>query len=313
MMIKKIIILYTFILITFSGPVYSSMQNKIIAHVGTEIITSADLENRVRTLLILNNQELNQENINTVKGESLKSIMRSLIKNKEIKKYEVTEYNKNQLNNYIINTISNKNLSNQEELRNLFKQNKIDYDTWVESVKIDILWNTLIFRMYGNQIIINSIEIENDIKEKMKEQKESKEYNLSEILINSSVGNTDNAINDIYKTIQKEGFEKAASLHSSSVTASNKGQLGWINESSLSKIFLKQLNSIDKGQITKPIKVQENYIILKINDIKIISSETVDIEKLKNSIIKNNKEEKLNLFSRSHFSKLENKTLIKLK
>ena len=136
---------------------------------------------------------------------------------------------------------------------------------------------------------------------------------MSEILINSSVGDTDNAINDIYKTIQKGGFEKAASLHSSSVTASNKGQLGWVNESSLSKIFLKQLNSIDKGQITKPIKIQENYIILKINDIKIISSETVDIEKLKKSIIKNNKEEKLNLFSRSHFSKLENKTLIKLK
>ena len=297
---------------TFSGPVYSSMQNKIIAHVGTEIITSADLENKVKTLLILNNQELNQENINTVKGESLKSIMRSLIKKKEIKKYEVTEYNKNQLNNYIINVISNKNLSNQEELKNLFKQNNIDYDIWVESVKIDILWNTLIFRMYSNQITINSIEIENDIKEKMK-KKESKEYNLSEILINSSVGDTDNAINDIYKTIQKEGFEKAASLHSSSVTASNKGQLGWVNESSLSKIFLKQLNSIDKGQITKPIKIQENYIILKINDIKIISSETVDIEKLKKSIIKNNKEEKLNLFSRSHFSKLENKTLIKLK
>lgn len=312
-MIKKIIILYTFILVTFSGPVYSSMQNKIIAHVGTEIITSADLENKVKTLLILNNQELNQENINTVKGESLKSIMRSLIKKKEIKKYEVTEYNKNQLNNYIINVIGNKNLSNQEELKNLFKQNNIDYDIWVESVKIDILWNTLIFRMYSNQITINSIEIENDIKEKMKKKKESKEYNLSEILINSSVGDTDNAINDIYKTIQKEGFEKAASLHSSSVTAPNKGQLGWVNESSLSKIFLKQLNSIDKGQITKPIKIQENYIILKINDIKIISSETVDIEKLKNSIIKNSKEEKLNLFSRSHFSKLENKTLIKLK
>ena len=83
MMIKKIIILYTFILMTFSGPVYSSMQNKIIAHVGTEIITSADLENKVKTLLILNNQELNQENINTVKGESLKSIMRSLIKKKK--------------------------------------------------------------------------------------------------------------------------------------------------------------------------------------------------------------------------------------
>jgi hypothetical protein len=44
-----------------------------------------------------------------------------------------------------------------------------------------------------------------------------------------------------------------------------------------------------------------------------MKTETINIEKLKKNIINKKKQDKLNLFSRSHFSKIENSTLINLR
>ena len=50
---------------------FASIQNKILVNIGSQIITSYELKNRVKTILVLNNKELNQENINNVKSEAL--------------------------------------------------------------------------------------------------------------------------------------------------------------------------------------------------------------------------------------------------
>ena len=42
---------------------FASIQNKILVNIGNQIITSYELKNRVKTILILNNKELNQENV----------------------------------------------------------------------------------------------------------------------------------------------------------------------------------------------------------------------------------------------------------
>ena len=51
---------------------YSSIKNNIIVRVGNEIVTSYELENKIKTLLFLNKDELSQNNINKVKKISLK-------------------------------------------------------------------------------------------------------------------------------------------------------------------------------------------------------------------------------------------------
>ena len=46
---------------------FASIQNKILVNVGNQIITSYELKNKVKTILILSNKELNQDNINKTK------------------------------------------------------------------------------------------------------------------------------------------------------------------------------------------------------------------------------------------------------
>ena len=55
---KNIINFVYFILIFSIDKSYSAVQDKIIANVQNEIITAYDMENEIRTLLILSGQEI---------------------------------------------------------------------------------------------------------------------------------------------------------------------------------------------------------------------------------------------------------------
>ena len=57
---------------------------------------------------------------------------------------------------------------------NIFKINNISYEEFVEKHITELKWNTLIFSLYKNQININIIEVDNEIKQ-VKEDQDPKE------------------------------------------------------------------------------------------------------------------------------------------
>ena len=71
-MIKKILILSLFILFLVSNASISSINNKIIVKVENKTITSFELKNKINTLLISSNREINQANVNKIKKISIK-------------------------------------------------------------------------------------------------------------------------------------------------------------------------------------------------------------------------------------------------
>ena len=80
------------------------------------------------------------------------------------------------------------------------------------------------------------------------------------------------------------------------------GKLGWINESSLSKKILENLNSVDEKNQTKIMQLGNNFLILKIEDIRINEiniNKEIEIEKL----IKVETNKQLNQFSKIYFDK----------
>ena len=84
------IIIFTFFLVsTFFQISYASIKSNIIAKVGNEIITSFELENKIKTTLLLSNRELSQSNIDQVKNYAFKSLINLKLKNEELKKYKI--------------------------------------------------------------------------------------------------------------------------------------------------------------------------------------------------------------------------------
>ena len=137
--------------------------------VGNLVITSIDLENEIVTNLLINRREITQENINNNKNYAIKNLISKSIKKSEIKKYEIKNYSEKDLENYIRDVA--KNLStNTTGLKEIFNQTGVNYELFVEKHEIELLWNTLIFNIYKNQININIFDVENEVK-KIEENK----------------------------------------------------------------------------------------------------------------------------------------------
>ena len=80
----KILIFFT-LYVSFYSNVFGKINASIIVKVGNEIVTNSDLENEIKTILILSNKNINQKNIDGVKDIAIKSLIRNLIKEMKLK------------------------------------------------------------------------------------------------------------------------------------------------------------------------------------------------------------------------------------
>ncbi len=305
MKLKLIIIVF---LIYFSqiGFLSSKINNNIILKIENEIITNYDIKNKILTILVLGNQEINQENINSLKKQALENLIIQKIKKIELLKYDFKNDDV-RLNNYL-NSISSNNI---EQFKSRFKENNINFDKFVRELQTEFKWQKLIFNIYSSKIKLDENSIEKELNEIVKNQENIEQYELSEleILINENEI-VNERVNIVEKQIEAKGFEFAVLNNSISSTSSNKGYLGWINGKSLSEDIYKIIKKMKIGEVSQPIKRQNSILFLKLMNKKNSNPEKIDRAKLKINLIERKKNELFNLYSRSHLSKLKNSSFI---
>jgi len=286
------------------------LENKIITKIDNQIITAYELKNKILSSLVLAGEEINQENINKTKPLALQTLTSLKLKSNELVKYNVNVSDLDLNNN--LNSISKNNLQN---FKNKFLENNLNFELYREDLRIELGWRKLIFNLYNNKVIINEIDIDNQmLKIKKEKNQQFTEYRLSEILVNYNTENEkNNKINEIKKQIIKIGFENTAFKYSESFTATNKGDLGWVNSNGLSKDIAQIIKDMKINDISKPINNLNNILFLKLTNKKIVEIKNEDISEIRKKLIDNKKNELFNLYSNSHLSKLKNNATIEYK
>ena len=137
----------------------SAIQEKIIVHVQDEIITSYDMENEIRTLLILADQEISQENINKTKKIALNNLINLKLKEIETSKFKI-KLKENAVPEYLLRITSN----NIPLFKEKFDLNDLNYEIYLKKIENELKWQSLIFSKYRNNVKIQDQEIENDLK-----------------------------------------------------------------------------------------------------------------------------------------------------
>ena len=151
---KIILKLFIFLQIFFFSSAFALIQEKIIAQVENEVITTYDMENEIRTLLVLSDKEITQENINKIKQTALNNLINLKLKEIEVNKFKV-QLQKNAITNYLINISSN----DISSLKNKFLQNSINYDIYIKKIENELKWQSLIYSKYRKNVRINNEEI----------------------------------------------------------------------------------------------------------------------------------------------------------
>ena len=282
-----------------------SNEVKIITKIGNQIITNIDIENEYKYLVSLNNdyQKLEKNKIFNIAKASL---IREKIKEIELKKYFELGVQDTFLNNKIGELYQSLGFSSLEEFQFYLDKFDLTIDVIARKIEIELKWNKLIFDKYKSQVIINKDVFRKKI---IEESKDRYLYNISELIISYESENENEnkkKLSDVLNSIDDIGFDKTVLIFSNSESRKNSGNLGWINELSLSKTILNKLKDINITEITEPIKLQNGILLLKLNDKK-KANMSLDIDEELRKLIRFETNKQLNVFSTIYFEKIRNK------
>ena len=299
--IKKIFFLIFFLIFSqFSFGDTIEIKVKI----NNEIITNLDIENEKKYLLFLNPKLIELEK-SKVEDLAKNSLITEIIKKIELKKIFNFNRNNNLVSKIEKQLIKKRNIRNIEDFKKILKDKGLNYFIVKEKLLIETLWNKLIYDKYKDNVVINNDELKNNIINQFNNNKKKFTYNLSEIVFSKNVEETfDEKLLKIEKSINKIGFENTANLYSISNSSKNGGLIGWINEIQISNQINEKISKLEVNQVSEPIKIQNRYILIKINNKKKIQQK-INIENELDKLINKEMNSQLANFSLIFYKKLK--------
>ncbi len=302
----KVYLFLIFIGFLFSSNKVLSFENKIEVTVDDKIITTIDIKNEIIYLKALN---INLKNLDNDKIFEIAktSLIREKIKEIEISKLKNKTVDKNYLENVITNIYKNIGFDKKEDFLTYIENLNINISTIELKLLNEALWNQIIYKKYYSKLKINKNKIRQEI---LQNNDQIFSYLLFEIIYNSEKKiDAKEVFYEIQKSINENGFENTASIFSISESSKTGGQIGWIDETSISNEILNEISKVKVGNYTNPIQIPGGFLILHIKDKKKIKKD-IDLEKEVALKVRNLQNEQLNQFSNIFFNKIKKDIVI---
>ena len=310
-MIKKLLIVII-LFQNFQSIAYSSEKLIWIKYkINEDLITNYDIFREKQYLKALNNdlETLAEEQLIKIAENSL---IKEKIKKNEIEKYYNVNYNSDSVNFFIEDLRKKLGINNQKDFEKYLSNYEIDLKELRSKFIIEQTWNKMILSIYEERILIDEKKISEKLEKSIKEKRNQKSYNISEIVfLEKNIEDFKKKYDEIIISIEKFGFEKTAAIYSISSTANENGRIGWVNQNQLSKKILSKLKDLPVGSFTKPINTAGGALLLYLNDKKEVLIENIDKELELSNIITAEKNRQLNEFSIIHYKKTEKKSYVK--
>ena len=231
---------------------------RILATVNGEIITTEDINNRVRAFCMTTGIPYNSQTkvliINKVMQNTIdeKLKLQDAINNKiEITPQEIDN---------AIESFAQSNKSSMNRLKKDLAEFGVNEKVFREQMKSDLAWVRLI-RNKASADTVTEIEIQEALNA-TKADMNKKKYMVLEIVIDRKNARD---INDLSRTLRQDPrFEMYAAQFSQSPSSASGGRLGWVNEGQLPQPLDAALQKMSSGQVSDPILYNDSYYILKV-------------------------------------------------
>ncbi len=311
MSLKKLFFVFKIILLTlfFSQGTFSDSNVYIKYKVENEIITNLDIQKEQEYLIALNN------NLRNLSESEISELAKNSLINEKIKSIELNKFfDFNKADAFIepifVNFYKSFGFTNEKDFQDYMAQYEIKTNSVKEKVKIEGLWNKLIFDKYSKQVSINETELKKRLKDQIAKVENITEYNLSEILFEIKTGEVlEKKVQNILNSIEEKGFDNTSNIFSISPTSKFGGKIGWIKETQLSKYILEELKNMEIGKISVPIQTANGYLILRINEIR-EQKQKINFENEYKKLLNKERDRQLGQFSLIYFNRIKQRTKI---
>lgn len=272
-------------------------MDRIIAIVDKDVITEQELTNKVRTV----SNQLEKQGKQLPSEQVLrKQILERLIVDSlqlQLAQQRGINVNDSQLDK-TIERIAEQNKMGLEEFKAALENDGINFYQFREDMRDEITIARLKDTEINKQIDVSDGEIDNYLttQENSKDNQQV-EYELSHILVRTPEESTPEdlekarlKIEEIMKALANgESFEQVSANYSDAPNALEGGNMGWRNSGQIPPAFLDLLQSMQIGEVSKPIRSPNGFHVVKItNKRNTDSTLIVEQSKVRHILIKLN-------------------------
>ncbi len=260
-----------------STPALAQQQAQgIAAVVNDDVITTWDLRQRAMFMLITQGIEPNEETQARIVQQAMRNLVDEKLQIQEAQKYE--QAISDEAVDRGVESIISRNGISVDEFSTALAAQGVSIKTLREQVKAEIAWQRIIGGLYGSRIRISDAQI-NETLNRLSANANKPSYRVMEIYIEATpdIGGMQGAMEGAQAMIiqLQEGapFQVLARQFSSSATAANGGEIGWVHEGELRDEIDTVIQQMEPGSVSNPITVPGGVYVIGLMEKKVSESE----------------------------------------
>lgn len=254
--------------------VESSIGESVAAVVNDDIISTYDLVQRMRLLAITAGIQPDENTLPQLQREAMRSLIEERLQIQELRKVEKEHKTEiiasdEEVDAELTEVAKGNNLTADQMLAQL-RGAGVGPETLREQIRAEVSWQGYIRGRYGSRLRIGQDQIK-AVQEQLTTSAGKPQYQISEVVIDPGrVGGLDNAVQGADQLIvqiqQGAPFPAVARQFSSSATAANGGDAGWVGAGEMPPQVEQALEQLRPGQISRPIVTDDGVYIIALRD-----------------------------------------------
>lgn len=261
----------------------SALSEAVIAVVNDDIISSYDLMQRMRLILVTSGVQPTEENMPQLQREALRSLVDERLQIQELRRVEKEQsidiIATNPEVDEEINELAKGNNMTGPQLVQALASQGVGVDTLREQLRSEISWQRWIQGRYGSRLRVGEDQIKAQ-RERLEAAASKPQYQVGEIFIdNTRAGGVQQALegaNQLVEQLQKGApFPAVARQFSTAPTAAAGGDAGWISTGEMPPEVDFALENMRPGQLSRPIPVKDGVYIIYLREKRTGSTATL--------------------------------------
>ena len=257
-----------------TAPRANPLSESVAAVVNDDIVSSYDLMQRMRLLMVTSGLQPTQENLPQLEQEALRSLIDEHVQMQELRRVEkaqkITIISTDKEVDEQIEDIAKGNNMTGAQLTQQLQAQGVGIDTWKAQIRADSSWQAWISGRYGSRLRIGDDQIK-AFERRQAEAASKPQYQVSEVFIDAvRVGGMETAVNGAKQLVtqiqQGAPFPAVARQFSASPTAANGGDAGWISPGEMPPEVDAALDQLRPGQLSAPIPVRDGVYIIYLRE-----------------------------------------------
>lgn len=241
---------------------------RIAAVVNDEVISTSDIQARLRLDLLASGLEPSPQNQQQMMPGVLRTLINERIQLQEANRFNI-EIGPEDLAQ-ALNNIAGQNGMSAAAMRNFLVQNRIPIATLEDRLRSEIAWTRLTQRRFAPAIDIGDEEIE-EVIDRYRSNQGLPEYLLAELFLTVDSPQDERQVGQLAGQLadqirQGVPFSRVARQFSQSGGAANGGDVGWVLQGQLDPALDAALAQMQPGQLSQPIRSTAGYHILLLRD-----------------------------------------------